>query len=53
MSMIDTEVDERLYEMYVMYCRARGQTPSIKDYLVWKDEQGYDEDEPDWSGHGL
>lgn len=36
------DIDERLWEMYVMDCRATELTPSIKDFLVWCEDQDYD-----------
>lgn len=49
--MPEPEVDERMYEMYLSYCRAHEQRPSLKDFRVWLSEAGYDEDEPDWAGY--
>lgn len=31
-------VDERLWELYVMDCDNRGLKASIKDYLIWLEE---------------
>lgn len=42
------EPDEGLYQLYVGWCRAHQVTPSFKEYLQWKQEQNYDEDEPSW-----
>ena len=36
------EVDELLWEQYLLDCRANELKPSIKDYMVWIDEQIYD-----------
>lgn len=47
MSTFGTEVDERLWELYLMDCRAHASHPSIKDYLVWLEDQDYDTDEVD------
>lgn len=49
MSMYETEIDEALWERYLSDCRALSEgtatkvTPSIKDFLVWRDEQDIDE----------
>lgn len=51
MSQVEYDIDEGLYELYLNWCRARNEQPSIKDFLVWKDEQGYFDDDPadyDW-----
>lgn len=45
------DVDESLYQLYVGWCQAHQVTPSLKEYLQWKDEQGYNDDDPaDWTG---
>lgn len=49
------DVDEGLYQLYVGWCQAHQVTPKLSEYLVWKDEQGYQEDSPadfDWGDNG-
>lgn len=38
---------ERLYELYISECSHRGVTPSIHEYLIWLDENGYEKEEVD------
>jgi hypothetical protein len=40
--------DQGLWQLYLVDCANHGMEPSIKDYLIWKEEEGYDADEPDW-----
>ncbi len=37
--------DEGLWDLYINDCRNKGLRPNIKDFLIWKDEEGYEEDE--------
>lgn len=38
--------DEGLWQLYLTDCQMHDATPSIKDFLIWCSEEGYDE--PDW-----
>jgi len=42
------DVDERFWEMYLMDCKGQGLTPSIKDFIIWLQEEGYDFDFVDY-----
>ena len=33
------DIDERLWELYVMNCEQHKVTPSLKDFIIWKEEQ--------------
>lgn len=39
------DIDEGLYQLYINSCQQSDVTPSIKDFLVWCDEQDYDRPE--------
>lgn len=43
------DVDEVLYGLYQSWCRAHHEVPSLRDFVVWKDEQYPDADTPDWN----
>lgn len=47
MSAPGPEVDERLYELYLQDCRAKELTPSVRDFVVWAQEEEYDLFEPE------
>lgn len=40
----DTDTEEHLYDLYVAYCDRDSTTPTIRDYVIWRDEQGYSDD---------
>jgi hypothetical protein len=39
------EIDEALYDLFVIECRADNTTPSISSFLVWCDDNDYDRPE--------
>lgn len=41
------DIDERLYEYYLLDCRANEVKPSLSDFMVWQQEQGLDEEQPE------
>jgi hypothetical protein len=40
----DLTVNDRLYELYKQDCNTNNITPTIRDYLVWLEEEGYGQD---------
>lgn len=38
------DIDERLYEYYLLDCRANEVKPSLSDFMVWQQEQDFDLD---------
>lgn len=44
----EAEIDERLWDYYLMECRATGTKPDLSDFKVWASEQEFDfQEEPD------
>jgi len=37
------EIDERMFELYVSWCRAHNVKPDISQYPVWLADQDYDD----------
>ncbi len=37
------EIDERIWELYLSWCRAHEVKPDISDYGVWLADQEYDD----------
>lgn len=35
-------LNHRLWELYRMDCNNKGLKPSVKDFLLWIDEEGYE-----------
>lgn len=47
MELVDTEDSEqRMYDLYIIDCMNKGLTPTIRDFVVWKQEE-YPEDSDD------
>lgn len=44
MSSPTVDTDERFWEFYLQDCRVANLTPTIRDYIVWLEEEGYDFD---------
>lgn len=36
------DIDERLWELYILSCKDDNTTPSIKDFMTWCEDQDYD-----------
>lgn len=36
------DIDERLYELYVEDCRQSKLTPTVRDFMVWCQQNDYD-----------
>lgn len=45
MSEPEVDLDYRLWELYLNDCQQKHLTPSPQDYMVWLQEEGYDEDD--------
>lgn len=43
------DIDEQLWGLYVNDCRQHDARPSIRDYLIWCDENDYERPET-WDG---
>lgn len=43
------EIDEGLWQLYLVDCQINEISPQIKDFLIWCDEQDYDRPEV-WDG---
>jgi hypothetical protein len=39
------EINERLWDYYLLECRTQGTNPNLSDFLVWMQEQDYDLDD--------
>lgn len=42
MSQPEVEINEDLYDLYVLDCRANGVAPTISDYIQWRYEENAD-----------
>lgn len=43
----EIEIDERLWDYYLLDCRANGVKPDLSDFMVWQQEQDFDLDPPE------
>jgi len=40
---MDTLQDEQFWQLYLNDCTNKGLSPRIKDFIVWQEEEGYNE----------